>query len=108
MAALTDMELDKILENMLAAKANGPKAKVKLPEEKEVKKICSMSRDIFLEQDTFLQLEAPITLIGDIHGQYHDLIRIFEYGGFPPETNYLFLGDYVDRGKHSLKVIILP
>lgn len=54
-----------------------------------------------------LQLEAPVCVVGDLHGQFTDLLRIFEQLGHPPEKQYLFLGDYVDRGNNSIETISL-
>jgi serine/threonine-protein phosphatase PP1 catalytic subunit len=75
--------------------------------ETEIKLLCERVRPILLSQPMLLELEAPLKICGDVHGQYSDLLRLFEYGGFPPQANYLFLGDYVDRGKQSLEVICL-
>jgi serine/threonine-protein phosphatase PP1 catalytic subunit len=75
--------------------------------EEDVKYLCTRARELFISQPNLLELEAPIKICGDVHGQYYDLLRIFEYGGFPPESNYLFLGDYIDRGKQSIESICL-
>ena len=75
--------------------------------EGEIKWLIQTSKEIFLKQPAFLELESPITVCGDTHGQYPDVLKLFEAGGFPPDTNYLFLGDYVDRGKQSLETICL-
>ena len=73
----------------------------------ELKYLINTSKKILIEQPTFLELETPITVCGDIHGQYPDLLRLFDLGGYPPDTNYLFLGDYVDRGAQSIETISL-
>ncbi|CAI9776091.1 unnamed protein product [Fraxinus pennsylvanica] len=73
--------------------------------ENEIRTLCIASREIFLSPPNLLELEAPIKICGNIHGQYVDLLRLFEIGGFPPEANYLFLGGYVDYGRESIETI---
>lgn len=65
--------------------------------EYQLRQLCAKSRELFLSQSILLELRAPVTIVGDIHGQYTDLLRIFDKTGYPPDTNFLFLGDYVDR-----------
>ena len=101
-----NISIDQIIQKLLEVKGSKPGKLVNLSEN-EIKLLCDLSRDIFLSQPILLELEAPIKICGDIHGQYYDLLRLFEYGGFPPDANYLFLGDYVDRGRQSLETICL-
>ncbi|KAI1709210.1 calcineurin-like phosphoesterase domain-containing protein [Ditylenchus destructor] len=61
----------------------------------------------FKAEQVMLELESPVHVVGDIHGQFGDLVRLFDAHGRPPSEKYLFLGDYVDRGSHSLEVIVL-
>lgn len=98
--------VDLIIDKLLSVRGARPGKQVNISEG-EVKMLCVRSRDIFISQPMLLELEAPIKICGDVHGQYYDLLRLFEYGGFPPEANYIFLGDYVDRGKQSLETICL-
>nr|GMC90182.1 serine/threonine-protein phosphatase PP1-like [Ipomoea batatas] len=99
------LEIDGIIERLLEGRKCRAK-KIHLAES-EIRQLCMVARDVFLTQPNLLELEAPINVCGDIHGQYPDLLRLFESGGFPPDSNYLFLGDYVDRGKQSVETICL-
>ncbi|KAJ9171897.1 hypothetical protein P3X46_015199 [Hevea brasiliensis] len=79
----------------------------------EVGELCYAAEQIFMHEPTVLQLKAPVKLFGDLHGQFGDLMRLFDEYGFPSTAgdityiDYLFLGDYVDRGQHSLETITL-
>ena len=65
--------------------------------EKEVLQLCERARSLLSEESNVHPVRAPVTVVGDIHGQFHDMLEMFKLGGPAPDTNYLFLGDYVDR-----------
>lgn len=81
--------------------------KPKLLDELTIKLIWLKAQEILAKEDNVIKVNAPVSLVGDVHGQFHDLIEIFKIGGELPHTNYLFLGDYVDRGAYSVETMCL-
>ena len=73
----------------------------------EVKLLCEKAKELFIEESNVQCIDAPITICGDIHGQFDDLTELFTKGGKCPETNYLFMGDFVDRGFNSVETFLL-
>jgi serine/threonine-protein phosphatase 2A catalytic subunit len=72
-----------------------------------VKQLCEKAKEILTEEANVQPVRAPVIICGDIHGQFHDLMELFKIGGKLPDTNYLFMGDYVDRGHHSVETVTL-
>ncbi|XP_019418868.1 PREDICTED: serine/threonine-protein phosphatase PP1-like [Lupinus angustifolius] len=107
MMTMEGMMDNNVLDDVIRRLLEGKGAKQVQLSESEIRQLCVNARQIFLSNPILLDLSAPIRVCGDIHGQYQDLLRVFEYGGYPPAANYLFLGDYVDRGKQSLETICL-
>ncbi|CAN6439271.1 unnamed protein product [Victoria cruziana] len=75
--------------------------------EPEVRTLCEKAKEILMEENNVQPVKSPVTICGDIHGQFHDLVELFRIGGKCPDTNYLFMGDYVDRGYYSVETVTL-
>ncbi|KAG4304257.1 hypothetical protein PORY_002232 [Pneumocystis oryctolagi] len=79
----------------------------KLISESHVQILCHKAREILIEEANVQQIDSPVTICGDIHGQFHDLMELFKIGGTCPNTNYIFMGDFVDRGFNSIETFLL-
>lgn len=75
--------------------------------EVQVKVLCEKAKEILSKESNVQQVKCPVTVCGDVHGQFHDLMELFQIGGKSPDTNYLFMGDYVDRGYYSVETVTL-
>ena len=67
----------------------------------------SQAKEILSKESNVQDVKCPVTVCGDVHGQFHDLMELFKIGGRSPDTNYLFMGDYVDRGYYSVETVTL-
>lgn len=67
----------------------------------------SQAKEILTKESNVQEVRCPVTVCGDVHGQFHDLMELFRIGGKSPDTNYLFMGDYVDRGYYSVETVTL-
>lgn len=99
-------QLEQIIGKLISVRKQRPGTSAGLSSA-EIIWLCQTVRKIFLDQPILLELQPPITICGDTHGQYHDVLRLFQSCKFPPHTNYLFLGDYVDRGCQSIETVCL-
>jgi serine/threonine-protein phosphatase 4 catalytic subunit len=90
--------LDKFVEDI---------RKCRCPPIEDVKELCDKAKDILNTEPNIQLVSAPLTICGDIHGQFFDLLELFKKGGDVPATNYLFLGDFVDRGFYSIECFLL-
>ena len=95
-----------LIETAVNSGAKGYKTSARIADE-TISYVCETAKKLIMAQPCLLELSCPMKVVGDIHGQFSDLIRLFQIGGYPPDTNYLFLGDYVDRGRMGLETTLL-
>ena len=92
------MDIDRFLEKI----KNG-----ECLSERELKWVCDSMKELLLEESNVQPVQAPVCVCGDIHGQFYDLLELLKTGGEPPQSSYVFIGDFVDRGYNSVETLEL-
>ncbi|GAB1222254.1 hypothetical protein ENUP19_0160G0008 [Entamoeba nuttalli] len=98
MSFFSESNLDRMIENLL---------NMNLIPEDALRALCDKAKEILLNEPNVIKIDYPVTVCGDLHGQFPDVKEVFNIGGKLPDTNYLFLGDFVDRGFHSIETASL-
>lgn len=102
-----DAFISKIIKSRFTSGNRKQKKQLHHFDAREVTEVLNNGSEVLKNDPILLKLPANITIVGDLHGNIDDLLRIFTRCGYPPETNYIFLGDYVDRGENSIEVFLM-
>lgn len=94
----SSLDVDKMISDLRQCKT---------PHETQVKQLGDAAKSILSKESNVLNVSTPVVIVGDIHGQFYDLGELFMIGGQVPFTNYVFMGDYVDRGFYSVETLLL-
>lgn len=104
LAKMAAFDVDSMISRLLNVGMSGGRLTTQVSDT-ELMQLCQLAKEVFISQSSLIEIDAPVIVcgkllinptfcLGDTHGQYSDLLRIFDKNGFPPESNYLFLGDY--------------
>jgi len=81
--------------------------KCELPDQQSVNQLCAKACEVLKNEANVQRVDSPVVICGDVHGQFWDLLKLFNEGGRLPDANYIFLGDFVDRGLYSIETFLL-
>lgn len=95
---VSNQDLDRQIESL---------RRCEIIKEIEVKALCAKAREMLVEESNVQRVRSPVTICGDVHGQFFDVQELFRVGGDVPNANYLFMGDFVDRGYYSVETFLL-